>query len=72
MNVLTFDIETIPDVDAGRRLYKLGDLPDQDVANRPATRISCAITCTASWRSQLPVQTQTPLDKAPPYLKRRL
>ena len=32
MNVLTFDIETVPDVDAGRRLYKLGDLPDQDVA----------------------------------------
>ena len=32
MNVLVFDIETVPDVDAGRRLYKLGDLPDQDVA----------------------------------------
>ena len=26
MNVLVFDIETVPDVDAGRRLYKLGDL----------------------------------------------
>lgn len=32
MNVLVFDIETVPDVDTGRRLYKLGDLPDQDVA----------------------------------------
>ena len=32
MNVLVFDIETVPDVDAGRRLYKLDGLPDQDVA----------------------------------------
>lgn len=32
MNVLVFDIETIPDVEAGRRLYKLGDLSDADVA----------------------------------------
>jgi hypothetical protein len=31
MNVLAFDIETIPDVDTGRRLYELGDLPDKDV-----------------------------------------
>ncbi len=33
MNVLVFDIETIPDVDAGRRLYKLHDLSDADVAS---------------------------------------
>jgi predicted PolB exonuclease-like 3'-5' exonuclease len=32
MNVLVFDIETIPDVDTGRRIYELGDLPDEDVA----------------------------------------
>lgn len=31
MNVLTFDIETIPDVAAGRRLYDLGDLSDDGV-----------------------------------------
>lgn len=33
MNVLVFDIETIPDVDAGRRLYDLEGLDDRDVAN---------------------------------------
>lgn len=32
MNVLVFDIETIPDVETGRRLYELGDLSDEDVA----------------------------------------
>lgn len=32
MNILAFDIETIPDVDGGRRLYKLDDLNDSDVA----------------------------------------
>ncbi|RKZ35206.1 MAG: 3'-5' exonuclease [Gammaproteobacteria bacterium] len=32
MNVLVFDIETIPDVEGGRRLYGLGDLSDSDVA----------------------------------------
>ena len=32
MNVLTFDIETIPDISGGRRLYDLGDdLTDDDV-----------------------------------------
>lgn len=31
VNVLTFDIETIPDIEAGRRLYDLGDLSDEDV-----------------------------------------
>ncbi len=31
MNVLVFDIETVPDVAAGRRLYQL-DLSDEDVA----------------------------------------
>lgn len=33
MNVLTFDIETIPDVDGGRRLFDLGELSDQDAAS---------------------------------------
>jgi 3'-5' exonuclease len=32
MNILVFDIETIPDVETGRRLYALGDLSDADVA----------------------------------------
>jgi len=32
MNVFVFDIETIPDVEAGRRLYDLGDLSDEDIA----------------------------------------
>ncbi|MDH3280031.1 MAG: 3'-5' exonuclease [Gammaproteobacteria bacterium] len=31
MNVLAFDIETIPDVEAGRRIHGLGDLSDKDV-----------------------------------------
>lgn len=30
MNVLAFDIETVPDVETGRRLYDLGDLSDKD------------------------------------------
>lgn len=33
MNVLVFDIETIPDVDAGRRLHGLEGLSDADVAS---------------------------------------
>jgi predicted PolB exonuclease-like 3'-5' exonuclease len=32
MNVLAFDIETIPDLDSGRRLYQLDGLDDADVA----------------------------------------
>ncbi len=31
-NIFVFDIETIPDVESGRRLYNLGDLDDADVA----------------------------------------
>ncbi len=30
-NIFVFDIETIPDVDSGRRLYDLPDLSDEDV-----------------------------------------
>lgn len=33
MNVLVFDIETVPDVDAGRRLHGLDGLSDKDIAN---------------------------------------
>ena len=33
MNVLVFDIETVPDVAGGRRLYDLQGLDDKDVAN---------------------------------------
>jgi len=32
MNTLVFDIETVPAVDAGRRLYGLEDLSEEDVA----------------------------------------
>lgn len=32
MNLFVFDIETVPDVDAGRRLYDLDGLDDKDVA----------------------------------------
>ena len=32
MNVLVFDIETVPDVELGRRLYNLDGVPDADVA----------------------------------------
>lgn len=32
MNIFVFDIETIPDVASGRRLYHLDDLNDHDVA----------------------------------------
>lgn len=33
MNIFVFDIETIPDVEAGRTLFDLHDLDDKDVAN---------------------------------------
>ena len=33
MNVLAFDIETVPDVELGRRLYDVSDLDDATVAN---------------------------------------
>lgn len=32
MNILTFDIETIPDIETGRRLYELDGLTDKEVA----------------------------------------
>ena len=32
MTTLVFDIETIPDVELGRRVFGLGDLPDREVA----------------------------------------
>ena len=31
-NTFVFDIETIPDLEAGRRIYQLGDLSDEDTA----------------------------------------
>ena len=33
MNILVFDIETVPDVELGRRLHELNGLDDADVAN---------------------------------------
>lgn len=38
MNVLAFDIETVPDVDTGRRLYELQGLSDADVARAMAMK----------------------------------
>lgn len=38
MNVLVFDIETIPDVELGRRTFGLEGLPDVDVAKAMFTR----------------------------------
>jgi 3'-5' exonuclease len=32
MNVLVFDIETVPDIESGRRLYDLEEIPASDVA----------------------------------------
>ena len=32
MSVLVFDIETIPDVETGRKLYHLDNLSDEDIA----------------------------------------
>lgn len=33
MTILVFDIETIPDLEGGRHIYDLGDLPDKDAAH---------------------------------------
>ena len=33
MNVLVFDIETIPDIDSGRRLHNLNGLSDKEIAD---------------------------------------
>ncbi len=38
MNTLVFDIECVPDVELGRRLYDLGDLSDADVAKAMAAK----------------------------------
>ena len=38
MNVLVFDIETVPDVAYGRTLLGLGDLPDAEVAKAMAAQ----------------------------------
>lgn len=36
MNCFSFDIETVPDVEFGRRLWQLDDLPDKDVGSAMA------------------------------------
>jgi hypothetical protein len=38
MTTLAFDIETVPDVELGRRLYGLEGIPDEDVARAMAFR----------------------------------
>ena len=38
MNVLVFDIETIPDVESGKRLYNLNGLSDKEAAEVMFTR----------------------------------
>lgn len=32
MTILVFDIETVPDIDSGKKLYDLHDLPDAEIA----------------------------------------
>ena len=38
MNILVFDIETIPDVESGKRLYNLSSLSDKEAAEVMFTR----------------------------------
>jgi predicted PolB exonuclease-like 3'-5' exonuclease len=38
MNVFAFDIETVPDVEGGRRIYNLGPLSDEEVARAMVAR----------------------------------
>lgn len=38
MNIFVFDIETVPDIDGGRRLYDLYDLKDEEVAKAMLAR----------------------------------
>ena len=38
MNVLVFDIETIPDIESGRKLYKLNGLSDKEIGEVMYTR----------------------------------
>ncbi len=40
MPVFVFDIETIPDVELGRRIYDLGDLSDKQVGYVDASQAS--------------------------------
>lgn len=42
MNVLVFDIETVPDVEAGRQLLDLQDLPDQEVVQAMLSQTKAA------------------------------
>ena len=60
MNTLVFDIETVPDVELGRRLYDLDGLDDAAVAKamfaqaaqRCGRTTSCRRRNSASWRSR--------------------
>ncbi len=44
MNTLVFDIETIPDIEGGRKLYDLGDL-DADGIAKAMVRIFYRTIC---------------------------
>jgi predicted PolB exonuclease-like 3'-5' exonuclease len=65
INVLAFDIETIPDVDGGRALHDLDGLVDSDVAEamfqlrrEKKLAIFCPLTFKKSLLSQLCIATQ--------------
>ncbi len=86
MNCLVFDIETVPDVDFGRRLYGLDDLDDAAVAKAMFARQRAAsgheflphlqqrvvaIACALRTREQLTLWSLGDLDSHEPELLRR-
>src|SRR6202140_4117561 len=86
MNVLVFDIETVPDVELGRRLYGLAGLDDAAVAKAmfAQQRASSgaeflphlqqrvlAISCVLRTREQLTVWSLGDLDSGEPELLAR-
>jgi hypothetical protein len=86
MNCLVFDIETVPDVELGRRLYGLEGLPDDAVAKamfarqRAATgheflphlqQRVVAIACALRTREQLSLWSLGDADSSEPELLRR-
>lgn len=86
MNCLVFDIETVPDVELGRRLYGLTDLDDEAVAKAMFARQRAssgneflpllqqrvvAIACALRSREQLTLWSLGDLDSSEPELLRR-
>src|SRR5580693_5484467 len=86
MNCLVFDIETVPDVALGRRLYRLEGLDDAAVAKAMFARQRAltgqeflphlqqrvvAIACALRTRDQLTLWSLGDLDSSEPELLRR-